>query len=83
MAIDSIEISIKTKVEGYQSEIEKIKQALQTVGERADIGKELRKQLSQVERQVDSLSKKMQFHVSSDRGLMTMMDRLNNVDKFV
>ena len=79
--IGSYVIDISAKISGYQEQIEKIKQALQQVGEKTDIGKGLKKDLAAIEKQVDSLAKHMNLRISSESQITRLGDSFNEVDR--
>lgn len=78
--IGSFVVNIQAKIEGYQREIAKIKSALESVGKDSKMGKDLQKQLQQVENMVDSLGKKMTQRISSESQITKLVDSLNDVD---
>lgn len=78
--IGSFVVDIKTKIEGYQAQIEQVRKALSQVGANSNIGKSLAKELASVEKQVDSLSRRMSQRISSDAQIVKLTDSLNNVD---
>ena len=80
-ADNSIVINIETKIQGYQAEIEKIKQSLAKIGTNAQIGKNITRELAAVEKQVDALSKRMTQRISSDSQLTKLGDSLQNVEE--
>ena len=80
-ADNSIVINIETKIQGYQAEIEKIKQSLAKIGTNAQIGKNITRELAAVEKQVDALSKRMTQRISSDSQLTKLGDSLQSVEE--
>ena len=80
-ADNSIVINIETKIQGYQAEIEKIKQSLAKIGTNAQIGKNITRELAAVEKQVDALSKRMTQRISSDSQLAKLGDSLQSVEE--
>lgn len=78
---NSVFVNIQAKIEGYQSEIEKIKQALAKVGVDARIGKNISKDLESVEKQVDALGKRMTQRISSEAQLTKLGDSLQAVEE--
>jgi len=81
--IGSFIVNIKTRIEGYQEQIAKIKQALLQVGKDTDIGKEIAKSLKIAESQVERLSKSMERRISSQSQLTSLTDSLQNVNNLI
>lgn len=81
--IGSFVVSIKAQIEGYQSQIEKIKKELEKVNPGSAIGKNLSRSLQEVERQIDSLAKKSTQRISSESQLVGLTDKLNDINKMI
>ena len=76
----SVVLDIRAQITGYQQEITKIQNALKNIKIGSSIGSDLRKQLAEAEREVESLSKHLDQRISSMSQLQTLFDRFNNIN---
>lgn len=81
--LGSFIVNIKAQIEGYQEQINTIKQELAKVGKETDIGKEIAKSLKQAETQVNHLGRTMEKRISSESQLTSLMDNLQNISKLM
>ena len=75
----SIVVDIKAQITGYQEQIAKIQQALSKVKLDSDIGKELTKELENVQKLLNNLGKNTNVRLGSERGIDQLTDKLTNV----
>ena len=80
-AVGSIIVNIQAQVTNFQSEIDKIKKALQQINPGSEVGKVLTRQLAQAESVVKSLGKDINKRISSSSQLTGLFDKLGNVNE--
>ena len=76
-----IVVSIQAKIEGWQSQIKAIQDALKNIKAGTGISKDLTKDLKQVESLVNNLGKNINQRLTSDSQITGFTDKLREVDE--
>lgn len=76
-------VNIQTKIEGYQSEINKLKDAFARVNPASSIGKKLAKEIAEAEKALTSLEHRATRRIGSESQITKMGDELHGVEEMI
>lgn len=79
--VGTVVIPIKAQVEGFQSELDKIRKAISTIDAGAPIGKTLNKALDAVEKRVTALGRNVNQRITSESQLTRLKDELLGINE--
>lgn len=81
--IGSYVVSIKARIEDYQSEIDKVKKALERIDPGANVSKSLRRDLERAQKEIDALARDSTRRISSDSQITSLFDKLGKVNLLI